>query len=69
MEFEILADYIKTINDKASSAATGTVQWTVPPSEDCLSDWGTEQGLIERDKRSPGQQKPGLPMGLLKPSC
>ena len=26
--------------DRASSAATGTAQWAVPPSEDCLSDSG-----------------------------
>lgn len=26
--------------DRASSAATGTAQWAVPPSEDCLSESG-----------------------------
>ena len=35
-------------------------------SEDCLSDWGTEQGLIERDKKKPRPTKAGASDGTAK---
>ena len=49
--------------DRASSAATGTAQWAVPPSEDCLSESGypaaPPQGTLQLDfpRYFPGLQQ------------